>query len=193
MLQSALTWITHLQRQPKDDVVEPWACSKIWRDEAVLLPSVTASSKFTNLDVGSCEAFILVGDTLDPVARLLSGHGLSTIKLPSIADIRSSSWNGVRISHLLIDIDKLGGIQSAIDDLRRIRDQLPELVVLLVSRDFASDDLSCDRLAACDVSLRAPVSLASLEFGLTEASLVNNRVWRKRRSVMTPVLSEKVA
>ena len=43
-----------------------------------------------------------------------------------------------------------------------------------------TDDFSTDRLALCDISLRAPFSFDALRFALREA-VVNNAVWQKRQ------------
>ncbi len=81
---------------------------------------------------------------------------------------------------VIIDLETAGGIASAYSDLRKFREQHADLPVILLSNEFAGDDFSTDRLALCDISLRAPFSFDALRFALREAA-VNNAVWQKRQ------------
>ena len=80
---------------------------------------------------------------------------------------------------VIIDLETAGGIASAYSDLRKFRDQHAQIPVILLSHEYAGDDFGTDRLALCDISLRAPFSFQALNFALHEAE-VNNAVWQKR-------------
>lgn len=150
-------------------------------DVGALLPSVREANRFYHLDCESFGTVALAGQSLDWIARILGAHDVQSYSVEYLRCFRSSrTRDGQKITHLIVDLDQMGGIQTAVDDLRRIREQWPEIVVVLISSDFAADDYSCDRLAVCDVSLRRPAGMASLEFGLMEASEVNNAVWQAR-------------
>lgn len=82
-------------------------------------------------------------------------------------------------SHIMINLDDLGGIYDAYDSLIDLRLRFPELPVILVSRSFAVDDMDLERIWLCDVSLRAPVTFKALELAMT-VSTQNNAVWQAR-------------
>lgn len=80
---------------------------------------------------------------------------------------------------MLIDFDSFGATDQTIDELRRLRNEHPDVWVILVSWAFGRDDFSTDRLPIADVCLRGPVSFARLELALVEAE-VNNAIWQGR-------------
>ncbi|OYX39788.1 MAG: hypothetical protein B7Y91_00635 [Rhodobacterales bacterium 32-64-14] len=166
-------------------------------DDGALLPSVRESVRFHHLDCESLGIVVLAGRSLGWIARILGAHDVQSYSVENLLGFTSSgTGDGQKITHLIVDLDQMGGIHNAVDDLRRIREQWPEIVVVLISSDFAADDYSCDRLAVCDVSLRRPVGMASLEFGLMEASEVNNPVWQARcaqRRLNMPAGSQMVS
>ncbi|WP_198037848.1 hypothetical protein [Rhodobacter xanthinilyticus] len=133
-----------------------------------------------SLNIGPDEAIVLIGPQLDRARDWIEAQQVAVLTVPSLSRIRSPVLTGRKISHLVVDIDYFGGVWEIFDELRRIRNTLPEVAVVLVSHDFSQDDFRCDRLAIYDAALRAPYSLASMEFGLTEAGNVNNPIWQRR-------------
>lgn len=83
-------------------------------------------------------------------------------------------------THVVMDIEALGGIASAYTAIRRFRDRNPDVPVILMSSEFAADDLGTDRLALGDVSLRVPFTFAALDLALREAP-INNAAWQNRQ------------
>lgn len=142
--------------------------------------SLRRSDIMESLDLDCDAVIVMIGQRLDRERDWILRQHAAVLQVPSLSDIQSTWINGQKISHLIVQIDYFCGIWEVFDELRRIRNTLPELPVVLVSYDFAQDDFRCERLALCDASLRAPVGLASLEFGLTEAANVNNPAWQTR-------------
>lgn len=87
-------------------------------------------------------------------------------------------------SHVVMDIESLGGISTAYAMIRRFRDRYPQVPVILISAEFAGDDLGTERLALCDVSLRVPFTFAALDLALREAA-TNNAAWQDRQATQT--------
>ena len=81
---------------------------------------------------------------------------------------------------LVIDIDGFGGPDLVVARLIDLRRRHPTLPVILISGDVQFNDFTTERLAICDVTLRAPVSPAALQLGLAEAA-VNNLLWQARQ------------
>ncbi|OOY06785.1 response regulator [Thioclava sp. F28-4] len=67
------------------------------------------------------------------------------------------------IDILMVDGDYLGEIEDTIDYCMRVRRACPSLPVILVSSEMRADDLTCERMQACDATLKAPVSQVRLE------------------------------
>ncbi|MPQ96199.1 hypothetical protein [Thioclava sp. JE_KL1] len=67
------------------------------------------------------------------------------------------------IDILVVDGDYLGEMEDTIDYCMRVRRACPSLPVILVSSEMRADDLTCERMQACDVTLKAPVSQVRLE------------------------------
>jgi hypothetical protein len=80
---------------------------------------------------------------------------------------------------LIVDVDIFSGEYEFLETLLSIRSRNPGLIIILISRAFARDDHSTERLAICDVSIKAPVRLGSFEVSLQDA-IANNLVWQSR-------------
>jgi hypothetical protein len=101
----------------------------------------------------------------------------------------SISWSGVledanRFSWVAIDLDSMGGAIKMVGPLVSLRKNLPHLQVMALSSEFSADDLGSDRLAACDICLRLPLSYERLE-GSFSWMYYNNQTWRNRVYDMT--------
>lgn len=88
-----------------------------------------------------------------------------------------------RWSCMMVDLDRFGGIDETCDGLRHLRETVPQLPVILLSRRMRVNDYSTERLPICDVSLRLPLSPAALELALMDA-IHNNLIWQGRHRAM---------
>lgn len=118
-------------------------------------------------------------------ACILRERRHTVLSCRSLADVGSantldSHWSSFKLTHILVDVDGLGGISVIYSELRRIRDTIPELAVILVSSEFSADDFSLERLPLCDACLRARFTADGLDFAMTESADVNNKVWQTR-------------
>jgi DNA-binding NarL/FixJ family response regulator len=132
---------------------------------------------------GAGPLMVLVGvqdASLHKIRDFSRDAGAEILLLATTALAASYPISRAQPDHVIIDLETAGGIASAYSDLRKFRDQHPDLPVILLSNEFAGDDFSTDRLALCDISLRAPFSFDALRFALREA-VVNNAVWQKRQ------------
>ncbi|AQS47235.1 hypothetical protein BMG03_05035 [Thioclava nitratireducens] len=84
------------------------------------------------------------------------------------------------IDVLMVDGDHLGDIEDTIDFCMRVRRACPSLPLILVSSEMRADDLTCERMQACDVTLKVPVSQVRLE-GAIQAARQNNACFLSRR------------
>lgn len=82
----------------------------------------------------------------------------------------------------IFEIDSLGELKDIVGTIVELRDQRPNLPVILVTRHVQRDDFDHLRLPLCDVTLRFPVDTANFSFAVDEA-IVNNRVWIARRRI----------
>lgn len=119
-----------------------------------------------------------------PAVRFLQDAGLDVVTCPSLRSALSRAhgqpmaWSG-----LILMIDGFGGPRLVADGLMALRRKLPHLPVILVSEEVRFHDFSPERLALCDVTLRAPLSAPALELALAEAP-ANNLVWQTRVAAM---------
>lgn len=121
---------------------------------------------------------------IQTVTELLRDIGLAAVSCASLASATRPEVHRARkgmFAGIIVDVDSSGGIGASFDRLRNIREYVSELPVILVSAEVKRDDLTRERLPICDVTLRKPVSEASLLVGIRTAQF-NCIVWRKRVS-----------
>ncbi|WP_294619408.1 hypothetical protein [uncultured Roseovarius sp.] len=82
-------------------------------------------------------------------------------------------------TYVFVSIDDFGGPTIVYNQLRGLRQNMPNTAVILVSSEFAVDEFGTHRLMLADVSLRFPFSKSSLLFALNQAP-VNLSTWRER-------------
>lgn len=70
---------------------------------------------------------------------------------------------------LMVDLDGYDDSDEAIDDLLAFRAESPETVVILLSSDVGRDDLSLERIAVADATIRKPISRSRLLNGIEAA------------------------
>jgi hypothetical protein len=87
-----------------------------------------------------------------------------------------------RVGHktvFAVDLDTLGHIDKAVPKLMHLRQMNPMLPVVLFSSDFHRDDLSGERHAIADASIRLPANAAGILRGIGYA--INNS--RRRQGI----------
>lgn len=94
-------------------------------------------------------------------------------------DAAAELFHNARWGCLIVDVDSFKDLQDAVDTLVTLRQQRPNLPVILISAQVKRHDFSVERLPMCDVTLRIPVALEDLDFALQEA-MINNHVWVMR-------------
>lgn len=149
---------------------------------AVACLSVPAILALDLEDMGDALLAGPISGALGRAAGWLRGNGAQVIWEADADCAFTASITRRGITHLMVDVDQLGGIATLLEPLLALREVRPDLVVILVSHDFLLDDYGTERLFLCDASLRAPLSFAALEVALSEAAQDNNRVWMARRA-----------
>lgn len=89
------------------------------------------------------------------------------------------------LDYVVIDAEFYGDIEATIDIAVQIRNSAPSLPIILVSSEVAGDDLTAERMMACDATLKAPFSAERLENALLAAH-ANNTHYRRSRGFFTP-------
>ncbi len=85
-----------------------------------------------------------------------------------------------RMDFCLIDGDANPDLGHTIDVCLRMRTLVPDLPLILLSSQVSSDDLTSERAAICDVTLRTPLTYASFARGVNCATH-NNAFYKNRR------------
>lgn len=144
--------------------------------------------KMYAVDSGTETVVAMIGgytSDLTRAAEYLSKQGKPIIfsdSLSSVQSLQCMDHRGTvhKLSHIIVDVDALGGVSAIYQELRRVRNSVPDLAVILMSSDFSVDDYSLERLPLCDASIRSNFTFAGLEFAFTEAIEVNNKIWQSR-------------
>lgn len=80
---------------------------------------------------------------------------------------------------LIVEVESWKSVDSALTSLFDFRKKFPRVSIILLSSDFGRDDLSLNRLAFCDISLKYPCSVDRLVEHIPTA-LCNNKFWQAR-------------
>ncbi|MEY3959469.1 MAG: hypothetical protein ACKO56_02040 [Paracoccaceae bacterium] len=89
---------------------------------------------------------------------------------------------GLPIEHwsmLIIEIEGFGGITAVIGKLLMLREEHPDLPIILASTRMAAHDFTTERLPICDSSLALPCTAGDL-YVAVENAVANNLIWQKR-------------
>lgn len=117
-----------------------------------------------------------------PYVRLIRTAGLSCVQRDdlstAIADCSGprSPW-----ACLVADLDGFGGVRPNLARFLALRRAVPDLPVVLLSDEVTLNDLSTERLAITDVTLRSPTHPLNFALGVIQA-LENNQIWQGRVS-----------
>ncbi len=74
-------------------------------------------------------------------------------------------------THIIVNFDTFGSTDEAVVSLMAFRALTQDFVLIVVSANVAADDLTTERKAICDATLRAPLAVARLRDGLIAASV----------------------
>jgi len=85
------------------------------------------------------------------------------------------------IDLMIVDADFLGDVGDTIDFCMRVRRLMPQMPLVLISSEVSGDDFTCERMGACDVTLKAGFSRPRLEQAILTAYR-NNAFYQKTRN-----------
>jgi len=85
-----------------------------------------------------------------------------------------------RLDFLMVDGDYLDDTEETVDFCMQVRRAIPTLPLILLSSEVRGHDLTCERMAACDVTLKTPVQAKMLTQGV-EAAYANNAYFHSVR------------
>lgn len=85
----------------------------------------------------------------------------------------------------LVDADHLGDPGDVVDFGQRLRRFAPALPIIMASSSVAQDDLTTERMAICDATLKKPLTHARLERGAAHAC-ENHAHWLAARESQRP-------
>lgn len=123
----------------------------------------------------------LPGGPFDPLLDWLGSWGAHLTAMPIRSlplewfDRYASSFDAA-----LVDSDFLGDEGAMIDFGMRLRRFAPDLPIIAISSRVAQSDYSTERMAICDVTLRAPLTATSLLEALAVA-VTNHDRWHEAR------------
>lgn len=75
----------------------------------------------------------------------------------------------VGTTYLLVDVDAIGDLEDAVDELIAFRRKHPSIVVVIISAFVMSDEFGTYRQLICDATLRSPISKRRVKGGLVAA------------------------
>jgi hypothetical protein len=90
---------------------------------------------------------------------------------------------GLPIEHwslLIIEVEGFGGVTAVIAKLLMLREEHPDLPIILASTRMAAHDFTAERLQICDSSLALPCTVGDLHVAV-ENAVANNLIWQKRQ------------
>lgn len=82
-----------------------------------------------------------------------------------LTDMTWLARTATQVDYLIVDADFMDDIEDAVDLCLRIRRGLPGLRIILISGEVRGHDLTCERMNACDVTLKGPVTARCLDLG----------------------------
>jgi len=105
---------------------------------------------------------------------------LQALKAYSITPIQKSSSKArledvtpadTGTTYLVVNVDAIGELEDAVDDLTAFRKRCPNVVVVMISAFVLSDDFGSYRKLICDATLRSPISQGRFEESVIAARL----------------------
>lgn len=119
-----------------------------------------------------------------PIFDCVNSHGVPALPLGStIFDRLYSKFIELNCGLLVLCVDGFSDLGNLIQRVMMFRKERPSVPIILISRCFSVDDISQERLALCDVSIKLPIK----ELVLDDYFLIawkNNRAWVNRLDCM---------
>lgn len=84
------------------------------------------------------------------------------------------------LDFMLVDGDYMDDTEDTVDFCMQVRRATPALPLILLSSEVRGHDLTCERMTACDVTLKNPVQSAALTQGV-QAAYQNNAYFLSSR------------
>ena len=110
-------------------------------------------------------------DTL-VVLQALKTYGITPIqKSSSKARLEDVTPADTGTTYLVVNVDAIGELEDAVDELIAFRKRCPNVVVVMISAFVLSDDLGSYRKLICDATLRSPISQGRFEQSVIAARL----------------------
>ena len=123
---------------------------------------------------------VIVGEGTRGSVTPFSPHFSECRSVMAAADFKSAERilfeSDAPLRVLLINIED---VDQTVDWLLRLRAVDPDIVTIATSADFEKNDLSSERAAICDASLRQPVTPVTLSLGVTAAITNHRRFYHK--------------
>lgn len=85
-----------------------------------------------------------------------------------------------RMDFLLVDADFMGDTESTVDFCMQIRRAAPALPLIMLSSEVRAHDFTCERMMACDATLKPPLMRSALTMGV-QAAYQNNAYFQTAR------------
>jgi len=92
-----------------------------------------------------------------------------TASIPDLCALQGPDDLWEMFEVVMINHDGFADSETAVDEYLAFRQRFADKTVILVSRDVAQDDLTTERAAICDATLRFPLSPERLLVGLRAA------------------------
>ena len=96
-------------------------------------------------------------------------------------DLQWIHQNAADIDIVIVDADFMGDVGDTIEYCMRLRRMLPDMPVVLIASEVRGDDFTCERMGACDVTLKSGFSRSRLEQAILTAYR-NNAYYQKSRA-----------
>ncbi|MDD8022801.1 MAG: hypothetical protein PHX82_06815 [Paracoccaceae bacterium] len=127
-------------------------------------------------------SIVMCGETgAVEVYGLAAREGASLFVVPE--EHLSTQWLADHIADidvLIVDGDYLGDVEDTVDFCLRVRRAAPGLPIILVSSEMRGDDFTCERMQACDVSLKSAFTENRLRAAI-KAAYENNEYFLSTR------------
>lgn len=130
-----------------------------------------ARSEFIDLDRTRVLLCGFESRALADIRRLVRSAGVSSCaSCSNVLLLRDVIGMEEAFTHLIVNLDAFGSTDEAVLYLMAFRALTSDFILIAMSASVAADDLTTERKAICDATLRAPLSVTRLRDGLIAAS-----------------------
>lgn len=107
---------------------------------------------------GLCVLLGELGRSSRPISEWVAKHGATLMvineKPLSLVWLHRYAHH---IDFLMVDADYMDDTEESVDFCMRLRRAIPSLPLIMLSSEVRGHDLTCERMMACDVTVRTPV------------------------------------